>query len=243
MVEPLFAHSITHHDAPRQWSAAGVSVLLHGLAAMAFMGVMRETPPTFLPPASKPMVEVMLVSPSMLKAMQPKPVESKREQAKPVAKSQPVKPKAIHQIQLQTVAKPKAMPAKAMAQRQAVSSPVPVETRATTDAASESKASPASAMTSHTVSDPVFDADYLRNPAPEYPTSAKRRGLQGSVMLEVVVSPAGAARNVAVARSSGVAALDSAAREAVQRWRFIPAKRGEEVVEARVMVPVEFRLQ
>jgi hypothetical protein len=29
----------------------------------------------------------------------------------------------------------------------------------------------------------------------------------------------------------------------VSRWKFVPAKRGGEIVEARVMVPIEFRLE
>jgi hypothetical protein len=29
---------------------------------------------------------------------------------------------------------------------------------------------------------------------------------------------------------------------AIRHWRFIPAHRGDEIVEAMVLVPVEFRL-
>ena len=92
-------------------------------------------------------------------------------------------------------------------------------------------------------SEPVFDAAYLQNPPPVYPASAQRKGIQGAVTLEVTVTAAGDARNIMVARSSGWTALDDAARHAIARWRFIPARRGHEVVEAKVLVPVEFKLR
>lgn len=90
--------------------------------------------------------------------------------------------------------------------------------------------------------DPVFDAAYLHNPPPEYPLSAKRHGVQGKVLLNVAVSKEGSARDVSVATSSGSSLLDEAARDAVVNWRFVPAKRGNEIVEARVIVPVLFKL-
>jgi protein TonB len=90
--------------------------------------------------------------------------------------------------------------------------------------------------------DPVFNAAYLHNPAPAYPDNARRHGVQGKVMLEVNVSPLGSASNVSVAHSSGFAQLDEAALDAVRRWKFVPAKVGSEVVEAKVIVPVEFKL-
>ncbi len=90
--------------------------------------------------------------------------------------------------------------------------------------------------------EPVFDAAYLHNPPPVYPLPARRSGVQGKVMLEVAVTAQGSAREVEVARSSGSSLLDNAAQDAVRQWRFVPAHRGDEVVEARVVVPVEFKL-
>lgn len=92
------------------------------------------------------------------------------------------------------------------------------------------------------ITEPVFDAAYLNNPAPYYPDSARRRGVQGKTMLQVQVAVDGAAHDVTVLRSSGSDLLDSAALDAVKRWRFVPAKRGGEMVEAKVVVPIEFKL-
>jgi len=90
--------------------------------------------------------------------------------------------------------------------------------------------------------DPVFDAAYLNNPAPEYPTSAKQRNIQGKVLLNVVVKVDGTPAQVMISRSSGSSLLDEAAVDAVKQWRFIPARRSGESVQANVIVPVEFKI-
>jgi protein TonB len=93
------------------------------------------------------------------------------------------------------------------------------------------------------VTAPRFDAAYLNNPRPEYPRMARRLGEHGRVLLNVFVNSAGLAETVEVRTSSGYARLDRAAREAVQNWKFVPARRGEEAVGAWVIVPVNFVLQ
>jgi protein TonB len=87
-----------------------------------------------------------------------------------------------------------------------------------------------------------FDADYLSNPAPPYPPMSRRLGEQGTVLLSVWVDANGSARLVDLKRSSGHARLDAAARDAVAHWRFVPARRGADPVDAQVLVPVVFRL-
>jgi protein TonB len=81
------------------------------------------------------------------------------------------------------------------------------------------------------------------NPKPDYPAEARRRGLQGKVVLLVEVSAAGLPANVAVAASSGHAALDQAALAAVQLWRFSPATRGGTPMAGTAQVPIQFRLE
>jgi len=48
--------------------------------------------------------------------------------------------------------------------------------------------------------------------------------------------------DVLVERSAGHPDLDQAATEAVRRWRFEPARRGDDAVAMWVLLPVEFRL-
>jgi protein TonB len=93
------------------------------------------------------------------------------------------------------------------------------------------------------VTTPIFSADYLDNPAPSYPGLSRRLHEEGRVLLRVLVSPNGRAEEVQVQSSSGHARLDTAARETVRAWRFVPAKRGAEPVAAWVLIPVSFRLE
>jgi protein TonB len=109
----------------------------------------------------------------------------------------------------------------------------------------EAPAAPAASVEAHAepVSPPRFNAAYLDNPAPYYPSQARRLGEEGRVLLRVLVSAAGHAQRVEVARSSGSPRLDDAAVEAVRRWRFVPAKRGSEAIAASVHVPIVFSLR
>jgi protein TonB len=90
---------------------------------------------------------------------------------------------------------------------------------------------------------PVFDADYLQNPAPAYPRISRHLNEEGRVLLRVWVRSDGSAERVEIARSSGFERLDRSAREAVARWRFLPARQGEQAVASSVLVPVAFVLK
>ena len=108
------------------------------------------------------------------------------------------------------------------------------------------KAAPSAAQ-SATVSQPYqppsFNAAYLDNPAPYYPSISRRLGEQGLVLLKVQVTADGAVGSVELQTGSGSNRLDQAALEAVKKWRFTPAKRGEQAVSASVVVPVRFSLE
>lgn len=89
---------------------------------------------------------------------------------------------------------------------------------------------------------PRFSAAYLDNPKPIYPPASRRLGEEGKVILRVHVLPDGRPESVEIKASSGFPRLDEAARAAVEKWRFIPARRGEEAVAAWVVVPIVFSL-
>lgn len=136
-------------------------------------------------------------------------------------------------------------------QQPLLSSPSPVETPAPVAAAPEmpraaaesrTVASPAHAAEAP-VTPPLFNAAYLRNPAPAYPAVARRSGDQGTVMLKVLVSPEGMPLRVELDQTSGSKSLDGAALEAVKGWRFVPARRGAQNIEGWVRVPVVFKLE
>ena len=88
----------------------------------------------------------------------------------------------------------------------------------------------------------AFAAAYLRNPAPDYPDVAQRRGWEGTTILNVHVLANGRPDQVRLSASSGHDALDDAAVAAVTDWRFVPAKRGTESIDGWVSVPVVFKL-
>lgn len=93
------------------------------------------------------------------------------------------------------------------------------------------------------VTPPIFNADYLDNPAPPYPALSRRLGEQGQVILRVLVNANGGADEVQVRTTSGHARLDDTARDTVKRWKFVPAKRGPFTVPAWVLIPISFKLE
>lgn len=127
----------------------------------------------------------------------------------------------------------------------------PLEDEPVTEAVAETPSPPAppAAPASSPPAEPVivqpnFVAAYLNNPAPVYPYAAKTRGESGTVLLRVLVTMEGVAGNVTIEKSSGSSSLDNAARDIVfKRWRFVPARRGDQTVEALVRVPIEFKLK
>jgi len=90
---------------------------------------------------------------------------------------------------------------------------------------------------------PRFDLAYLANPAPAYPPISRRMREQGRVVLGVLVTREGLPSSIEVRASSGSERLDRAAFEAVRRWRFVPARRGEETISAWALVPIVFHLE
>jgi protein TonB len=61
--------------------------------------------------------------------------------------------------------------------------------------------------------------------------------------LKIYVTDTGRVQDVLVERSAGHEELDAAAMEAVKKWRFDPARRGNQPVAVWVMLPVRFELR
>jgi TonB family protein len=75
-----------------------------------------------------------------------------------------------------------------------------------------------------------------------YTDEARRRGIEGDVVLEIVVRRDGSVGQVRVLRSLG-AGLEQRALDAVRQWRFSPSRRNGEPVDVAVEVAVEFKLR
>ncbi len=84
---------------------------------------------------------------------------------------------------------------------------------------------------------------YKENPRPEYPRLARRRGYQGTTILEVLVGATGRVLDIRVLNSSGYEILDNAAVASVREWLFEPGMKGDQRVEMWVRVPVRFELK
>jgi len=82
----------------------------------------------------------------------------------------------------------------------------------------------------------------VREVKAEYPYEARRRGIAGDVVLEIVVRRDGSVGEVKVVRGLG-AGLSERAIQAVRQWQFVPARRLGVPVDVIVEVAVEFKLR
>ena len=84
---------------------------------------------------------------------------------------------------------------------------------------------------------------YKVNPLPEYPRIARKRGYQGTVVLEVLVDQNGRVGDLRLFTSSGHSILDKKAMASVKGWLFEPGTKGDKKLDMWVRVPVRFELK
>lgn len=120
--------------------------------------------------------------------------------------------------------------------------PTPTQSAALPKDSELEESTPATGKTALTEKPPRYGVDGLANPSPAYPWLSRRAGEQGRVVVRVAVDAAGDAGHVEISKSSGHARLDEAALDALRKWKFKPARRGERPVPGIVEVPVTFRL-
>lgn len=77
---------------------------------------------------------------------------------------------------------------------------------------------------------------------PKYTETARRARIQGVVIVEATVDWEGYVREVRVLKGLPMG-LDQAAKDAVKQWKFRPATRRGEPVDAYLTMTVQFRLQ
>jgi protein TonB len=78
-------------------------------------------------------------------------------------------------------------------------------------------------------------------PNPEYTDKARKKKINGTVVVAMIVSPEGRVRDVRVAKSLDKE-LDKQALAAVSKWRFEPATKDGEPVAVHLKAEVSFRL-
>ncbi|GAO36696.1 energy transducer TonB [Sulfuricella sp. T08] len=210
---------------PRWLPSFGLVVLLHVTVWWGYTHFKSE----LIPPRPLPVVQVSLIAP-------PAPLEPK------VVPLQPPPPKVERQ--------PKPVVKKA------VSAPTPVPVMQPVVEHAQQQAPVAIAQPSPPVPSPPappapepvlelprYNAAYLSNPPPAYPLAARRRGIEGTVLVRAEISAGGECQRAELKKTSGHEMLDHAALEAVKKWRFMPAKRGSQAVVAWVEVPITFKLE
>jgi len=82
----------------------------------------------------------------------------------------------------------------------------------------------------------------IKGTSPVYPDAAARDGAQGTVLLECLISQAGAVEGCRVARPVHPA-VDRAAVDAIRRWKYEPARVKEQPRSIVAQFMMIFRLQ
>jgi len=92
-------------------------------------------------------------------------------------------------------------------------------------------------------SEVIGKAGKYKNRPPVYPTLARELGQQGLVLLSAVIDEKGYPKSIKVKNSSGYSLLDDAARKAVKKWRFEPAKMVNQNINSELNIPIRFILK
>lgn len=226
-----------------RWQVLTGVALLH---AFLLVGV------TTRPSASEPEPRVITTLQARVLAAEPQPVARPTTQDTVANHSTPVAVASRTSVRPVRPASPVAVPRPStMSSPEPVSSPTRQRSPSvpTTPSSAPSSPAPTASPSQAPVNVPTpiiaarYDADYLRNPAPPYPTFARRRHEEGRVLLRVTVSPDGSPARVQLQTSSGHESLDSAALTTVATWRFIPARQGDTAITSEVVVPITFALR
>lgn len=248
---PRFPHAVTAHtaDAPLRPAATAVSprrrprsprgAICLTLVAAAHAGSLAlwltaKPAPVTAAPIPPMMVELLaptplpIVAPAEPKPQPPQPV-------KQVARPRPAPPKPVARPNPEQAITEQAPPPAAPEPTPAPAEPAPV--------AEAPKPAPPAPAPPATVVAPKFDAAYLSNPAPPYPPMSRRMGEQGTVLVRVFVTAEGLPDKIELKKSSGAGRLDESALDVIKRWRFVPARRGDEKVGAWVVVPIKFSVE
>ena len=85
-----------------------------------------------------------------------------------------------------------------------------------------------------------MEGNLIHRVQPVYPLVARQAGIQGTVVLQAVISRSGAVENLEAV--SGHPMLVKAAMDAVRQWRYRPYLLNDQPVEVETQVTVIFIL-
>jgi protein TonB len=78
------------------------------------------------------------------------------------------------------------------------------------------------------------------HPYPAYTQAARQRGVEGTVVLDIVIAADGSVSDVVVTKGID-ADLDASAVNTVRKWRFEPATKAGKPVAFRTEIEISFR--
>lgn len=235
---------------------AGILALgVHLLLLMTFLPRERIVPPKGKGAGQITVSIVRPPSPAMEMTREPvarsdrvEPVEvdaPRKQEAGPIPRSAP----APSAPRLEPVAARRAVPVGKKSgggrKEKAVSRTIPLPTVAKQvgEAGGKTPASTEATMVSEVESLRGPEALAALNRPPTYPVLARKRGWEGTVLLEVAVQSDGRVQSVQIKESSSYEMLDKEAVKAVGKWRFSPGTRDGRPEPMKVLVPVHFLLR
>lgn len=83
----------------------------------------------------------------------------------------------------------------------------------------------------------------MHTPKPRYPRMAIKRGIEGSVVVKILINEDGLPYDATVLKSSGFKVLDEAAVNTAMQWKFSPALVNGKPVKSQNHQPFVFSLQ
>ncbi|MEZ5504459.1 MAG: energy transducer TonB [Gammaproteobacteria bacterium] len=226
----------------RWWKPAAVFVAVSLAHVGLFAGVVWLRDP--VPPKTElPTITGILVKAPPAEVVKPPAAVTPPPQ--PVKPPEPVRPPEPVKSPPPPKPKPKPKPLPAPAPQPEPARPVPTPAPQPQPATPAPTAAPAAqpSEVAAPVVPPRVDASALNNPKPAYPSMSRRRGEEGTVMLELLVLKDGSVGDIRVKESSGYPRLDRSALEAVRRWRYTPAQQGGKPIEYRYLQPITFGLR
>ena len=234
---------------------AMASLLLHGLLAQAMereervISMAPDTNPgpisvQMLPTVTKvePVVEPLpepTPQPTPKPTPTPKPVQKPTPKPEPTPVPKPVQ-KPAPKPEPTPAPKPVKKPAPKPVPKPAPPKPQPAPPPEPSPAA---KAKPQPVAAKDSAPRRIEKPSFKTRPAPiPYPSQARRRGQEGTVLIEVWLDEDGKQTRRRLARSSGVDSLDKTALKAIAKWRFSSYVENGQAIAHRVHIPIRFKL-
>jgi protein TonB len=218
----------------------GVLLLVAGLHAAALAWLLAGSAPEPVVAPSAPVIEGVLLAPPADEPTPSVPAPLPTPTRAPVPTPAPVLSRPA----------PAPLPAPSAAAPESLPAPPPLQVAAAAAPATEASAAgmptagpPAADATENLPVVPPMERATARDQPRSYPALSVSRQEEGRVVLEVYIRADGTVGEVRLLQSSGYRRLDTDAMQSVRRWRYVPARRGNQPIPYWYRQPVDYQLQ